>query len=147
MVEKAGKVGNMVFVKIVKKEDNKITQETLDLRENDAIYISDNDYPNDWGFKLTQEDFVSLFSRKKAESRAKYEAQQTAKEREIEEKLQKIKEWETEQERRNSKFPMCLLKKLQIGILVVALANLIYQIYKGNKEIAATTAIATADLT
>ncbi len=104
MVGKAGKVGNMVFVKIVKKEDNKITQETLDLRENDAIYISDNDYPNYWGFKLTQEDFVSLFSRKKAESRAKYEAQQTAKEREIEEKLQKIKEWEAEQERRNSKF-------------------------------------------
>jgi len=106
MVGKAGKVGNMVFVKIVKKEDNKITQETLDLRENDAIYISDNDYPNDWGFKLTQEDFVSLFSRKKAESRAKYEAQQTAKEREIEEKLQKIKEWEAEQERRNSKSPL-----------------------------------------
>ena len=35
---------------------------------------------------------------------------------------------------------------IQIGILIVALANLIYQIYKGKKEIAATTAIVTACL-
>lgn len=101
----------MIFVKVVKKEENKTTQEILDLKGNDAIYISDNDYNGYLGFKLTQEDFVSLFSKKKIECRVKYESQQTAKEREIEEKLQKIKEWEAEQERRNSKFPMCLLRK------------------------------------
>ncbi len=43
-----------------------------------------------------EHDFVSLFSKKKIECRVKYESQHTAKEREIEEKLQKIKEWEAE---------------------------------------------------
>ncbi|GFI46821.1 hypothetical protein IMSAGC019_02141 [Lachnospiraceae bacterium] len=109
--QKLDGVRSMVFVKIVKKEGNKTTQETLDLKGNGAIYISDNDYSGYWGFKLAQEDFVSLFNRKKAECSAKYEAQQTAKEREVEEKLQKIKEWGAGQERRNSKFPMCLLEK------------------------------------
>lgn len=102
----------MVFIKIVKEEGNKTIKETLDLRGNDKIYISDNDYPN-WylGFELTQEDFISLFSRKKAECKTRCEARQTAREKEIEEKLQKITEWEAEQERRHNKFPMCLLRK------------------------------------
>ena len=101
----------MVFVKLVKKEGNKTIRETLDLKGNDAIYISDNDYDGYLGYKLAQEDFIPLFSRKKAESKARYEARQAAKEKEVEEKLQKIKEWEAEQERRNSKFSMCLLRK------------------------------------
>ncbi|NBI89618.1 hypothetical protein D3Z45_03215 [Lachnospiraceae bacterium] len=79
----------MVFVKIVKKEGNKTTQETLDLKGNDAIYISDNDYNGYLGFKLTQEDLIFLFSRKKAQGKVRIEAQKTAQEKQIEEKLQK----------------------------------------------------------
>ena len=55
----------MIFVKVVKKEENKTTQEILDLKGNDAIYISDNDYNGYLGFKLTQEDLYLFLVKRK----------------------------------------------------------------------------------
>lgn len=77
----------MIFVNVIKEEGNTTTMETLDLMRGDAIHISEH---YGWtGYKLTQEDFVSLLNRKKAENKAKFEAQQAVKEKEIKEKLQK----------------------------------------------------------
>lgn len=95
----------MVYVRIVRNDGNKSICEELNLGHGcqigkgiDHVVVSSDWNNTDRGYRVTQEDFESLFLRKHNEVMKQIEARKSAQQKETEKQLEEMKQWKAETE-------------------------------------------------
>lgn len=108
----------MVYVKLVRERFEK-TCEILNMRAGvargeiaDKILLSGNPYSNGGGHRITQEDLEYLYQRKKREEEEGTEKRKTARQKELDKKLNELTVLQEEKKKSDKWFPRYIIKKI-----------------------------------
>lgn len=95
----------MVFVRIIRDDGNKLTCDELNLYHGccigkgiDRVVVSNDCSNSDKGYRVTQEDFESLFRQKHNEAMKEIESRKSTQQKETEKQLEEMKRWKAETE-------------------------------------------------